>query len=74
VQWRVGAIGKREGKPWSYEIEPEWLGPEMVTLGVEAHISGNVCERGRTYRVRARYKDNTGRWSHWSAPVEFAAR
>ena len=26
---------------------------------------------GHTYRVRARVKDATGRWSHYSAPVEF---
>lgn len=74
VQWRVGAIGKREGEPWKYEIESVWLGPETVTPNVETHIPANVCEPSRTYRVRARYKDNTGRWSHWSAPVEFVAR
>ena len=27
-----------------------------------------------TYRARARYEDNTGRWSHWSKPVQFIAR
>jgi len=26
------------------------------------------------HRVRARYRDNTGRWSHWSEPVTLNAR
>jgi hypothetical protein len=26
------------------------------------------------HRVRARYRDNTGRWSHWSEPVPLAVR
>ena len=26
---------------------------------------------GETYRARVRHKDAGGRWSHWSAPVEF---
>ncbi|MHC4498456.1 MAG: lamin tail domain-containing protein, partial [Planctomycetota bacterium] len=28
---------------------------------------------GRTYRVRCRMKDNSGRWSHWSDPNQFVA-
>jgi len=28
---------------------------------------------GRTYRVRCRMKDSSGRWSHWSGPVQFVA-
>ena len=26
-----------------------------------------------TYRVRARSRDNDGRWSHWSTPVQLTA-
>ena len=32
-----------------------------------------VARPGHTYRVRVRHQDNTGRWSHWSEPVEFVA-
>jgi len=28
---------------------------------------------GQTYRVRCQMKDNTGRWSHWSDPIQFEA-
>jgi Lamin Tail Domain len=28
---------------------------------------------GHTYRARVRHKDNTGRWSYWSEPVQFTA-
>ena len=36
-------------------------------------LPAEVCRPGQTYRVRARYKDLTGRWSHWSNPVQFVA-
>ncbi len=32
-----------------------------------------VIQPGHTYRVRVRMQDNTGRWSHWSPPLEFTA-
>jgi hypothetical protein len=32
-----------------------------------------VVRSGTRYRVRVRHQDNTGRWSHWSAPIEFTA-
>lgn len=31
--------------------------------------SASAVEAGHAYRVRARLRDNTGRWSHWSAPI-----
>jgi len=36
-------------------------------------IPRGIAEPGHTYRVRVRMKDQTGRWSHWSDPVEFIA-
>src|SRR5262249_33716781 len=60
IQWRVGAISGKGSEPWNYEIEPVWLGPETPVQGVDAHIPSGACKPGRTYRVRARYKDATG--------------
>lgn len=33
----------------------------------------SACQPGRAYRARVRYLDATGRWSHWSSPVQFIA-
>ena len=32
-----------------------------------------AARAGQTHRVRVRHKDSTGRWSHWSAPLQFVA-
>lgn len=56
------------------EITAVWESPELAEATAEVAIPGGVAQPGHTYRVRARMKDNTGRWSHWSAPVEFLAQ
>jgi hypothetical protein len=77
VQWRLGEIGRppQSGagrqQVFRYEIEPRWQGEESSEAKTTFQIPGGVCEPKHTYRVRARYKDHTDRWSHWSAPVEF---
>ena len=79
VQWRVGEIsapglaGYVEGKPRRYEIEPCWTSEELSKPAAELRLPADVCKTGHTYRVRARYKDTTARWSHWSEPVQFVA-
>ena len=56
-----------------YEIEPLWESAELTTFNADAKIPASVVREGRTYRVRCRMKDTSGRWSHWSAPVQFVA-
>ncbi|HRT22773.1 MAG TPA: lamin tail domain-containing protein [Anaerohalosphaeraceae bacterium] len=57
-----------------YEIQPLWLSEEITDPASQTvQIPGSVVRPGRTYRVRSRMKDNTGRWSHWSEPIEFTA-
>jgi hypothetical protein len=79
VEWRVGEIGApgvagyRIGEPFKYEIAARWKSEEITTQNTEMSLPKDVCQTGRTYRVRARYKDNTGRWSHWSEPIQFVA-
>ena len=79
VQWRVGEIrapgrpGFEPGRPWRYELEPVWTSDELADGRMTIRIPVKVCTPGHTYRVRARHKDRTGRWSHWSEPVEFVA-
>ena len=73
VQWRLASVGPAPRGPWNYELEPEWLGPEAPAQVADTHIPVSKLRRGSKYRVRARYKDTSGRWSHWSAPAEWTA-
>ena len=74
MQWRVGEIGAPDRKPWRYEIEPLWESAESPAFVPQVHIPQGTCKAGATYRVRARHKDSTGRWSHWSEPAEFTVK
>ena len=57
-----------EGK---YEIDTVWESEEITHFESDITIPASQVKVGRTYRVRCRMKDNTGRWSHWSAPIQF---
>ena len=80
IQWRVGRFsapglpGFREGKPWRYEIEPYWEGSQITEPALRGSVPATVFKSPGIYRVRARYKDATGRWGNWSAPVEISVR
>ncbi|MGC9327205.1 MAG: lamin tail domain-containing protein, partial [Candidatus Hinthialibacter sp.] len=63
---------ERDG-PLKYEIDAIWQSEEMTAFQSQMTIPGDHLTPGRTYRVRARVKDDTGRWSHWSMPVQFVA-
>jgi len=58
----------REGR---YEIDAVWESEEMTDFDSDITIPASEVKVGRTYRVRCRMKDNSGRWSHWSAPRQF---
>jgi hypothetical protein len=57
-----------------YEIDALWESDEITSQNSSMiTIPVGVAEPGHTYRVRCRMKDDTDRWSHWSAPVQFEA-
>ena len=58
----------RESK---YEIDPVWETGEMTDFVSDIKIPATQVKIGHTYRVRSRYKDTSGRTSHFSAPVQF---
>jgi len=58
----------REGK---YEIDAVWESEEMTDFNSSITIPATEVRIGRTYRVRCRMKDTSGRWSHWSVPKQF---
>ncbi|MBN1361584.1 MAG: lamin tail domain-containing protein [Sedimentisphaerales bacterium] len=63
-----------QGRRGKYEIDALWQSEEITTPNsTYMAIPASVVEPGRTYRVRCRVKDTTGRWSHWSQPVQFEA-
>jgi len=64
LEWRVGRIGK---VGW-YELADHWRGESGN--GVEVAIPPDVFREPGTYRVRARWRDDTGRCGHWSPAEE----
>jgi len=60
-------------KPGKYEIDAIWGSEEIPAYNKSIQIPTLTCKVGRTYRVRCQMKDNTGRWSHWSDPIQFEA-
>ncbi len=58
-------------RPGRYEIEALWESGEINPFQSDMNIPASVVRPNRTYRVRCRHKDTTGRWSHWSDPNQF---
>ncbi|MHC4356264.1 MAG: lamin tail domain-containing protein, partial [Planctomycetota bacterium] len=83
IKWRIGEVTADSQKdatplsdrgPGKYEVEAIWESDEITDLQeTSVVIPASVLSPGRSYRVRCRMKDNTGRWSHWSEPVQFVA-
>ncbi len=75
LEWRVGEWSDPSNPYYAtvcdpiYEIETVWRSGEINTFSGSFTIPPEAqLKAGRTYKIRVRYKDNTGRWSHWSAP------
>ena len=58
-------------KRLKYEIDTVWESDELIVFDSHVQIPASVLKPGRTYRVRCKMKDDTGRWSHWSDPNQF---
>jgi hypothetical protein len=77
-QWRLAEIsgpgvpGHVAGTPRKYEINSIWTHETTAAPG-PVTIPYGIATPGRTYRVRVRHQDKTGRWSRWSEAVQFAA-
>ncbi len=63
----------RKSRRVPYEIEAAWESEELGTFASDMVIPASAVQPGRTYRVRCRMKDASGRWSRWSNPVQFVA-
>ena len=80
MQWRIAEISDPTApsfdatQPPKYEIQTTWQSAELPEYHDEFSIPAEVVAAGHAYRVRVRMKDDTGRWSHWSAPQQFVAQ
>ena len=78
MQWRLGEItvtnspSFNPAEPRVYEIQAVWSSGELSNYASDIAFPACTVLPGHTYRARIRMKDTTGRWSHWSAPVQFA--
>lgn len=79
MEWRIaevthpGAVNYDPNGPRLFEIDAAWESGVLFTYGREMTPPPGVIQPGHAYRVRVRMQDETGRWSHWSRPVEFVA-
>lgn len=63
LEWRVGRVGQ----PGQYELISIWA--KEISSGDSVDIPNDLFQGPGEYRIRARWRDDTGRCSHWSAPV-----
>jgi hypothetical protein len=79
MKWRIaevtaaGAPAFDPASPRKYEIGAAWESPEISPFRSDVDVPVGAVEQGKAYRVRCRMRDSTGRWSAWSAPVQFVA-
>ncbi len=77
MEWRLAEIanpttqGFDPTQPWKYEIDATWESGELTAYAATTTVPGSALAAGKTYRARVRMQDSTGRWSHWSEPLEF---
>jgi len=76
IQWRIAEV-LAANTPVSnvaqlrLEWDAAWTSPEINTFISNNTFPEFAVQAGLRYRARVRHKDDTGRWSAWSLPVEF---
>ena len=79
IQWRLAEVQNTNQPPADPRVVPPlewdavWQSRTLTTWSNRITIPGQYVKAGRVYRARVRHLDNTGRWSHWSAPLQFTA-
>ncbi|MBT5690976.1 MAG: hypothetical protein HOI65_07675 [Opitutae bacterium] len=76
IQWRIAEILPvaipsliKKGKP-KLEWYADWDSGPLNLFSDTIRVPARSLQAGRKYRARVRHQDITGRWSHWSAPIE----
>lgn len=79
MEWRIGETYDPTNPTYSptaprpYEITSVWESGELNSFNSSISVPASRLDPGHTYRLRVRFKDANGRWSDWSAPVQFIA-
>jgi hypothetical protein len=79
MKWRIAEItdvnapGFDPTQARPYEITAAWESSELTSFNSDITIPAGAVKVGHAYRVRVKTKDTNGRWSHWSAPIQFIA-
>ncbi|MGC6427541.1 MAG: lamin tail domain-containing protein [Akkermansiaceae bacterium] len=79
MEWRLsqidhpGLANYAANDPYEFEIEDATESGELTVFNSTYTFPLVSARPGNTYRARVRHQDAAGRWSHWSAPVEFVA-
>ncbi|TWT30469.1 CotH protein [Posidoniimonas corsicana] len=78
VQWRVSQVtpvsaGADPSTAFLDEWTSSWDSGALTEFNATTDVPASAVTPGETYRARVRMQDDTGRWSHWSDPVEFVA-
>jgi len=77
MKWRIGEVTDTNApaydptEPRKYEITAAWESDELTLFNSDVTIPSSAVKVGHAYRARVRMKDNTGRWSNWSQPIQF---
>ncbi len=77
LEWRIAEVTDPSNPnydplaPKAYEITPAWESGARTTFSSNMTVPGDNLSPGHTYRVRVRYQDQAGRWSHWSNASQF---
>ena len=76
LQWRVAEITPTNvvvssPSQLKFEWDAVWDSGEMTIFTNQIQVPAVSVLPGKVYRARVRHKDNTGRWSSWSAPIQF---
>ncbi|MGL4650373.1 MAG: lamin tail domain-containing protein, partial [Caldilineaceae bacterium] len=79
MAWRIAEVTHpnapsfQPGAPRMYEAEAVWESGQLTGNSRTLTPPSGFVLPGHAYRVRVRYLDNSGRWGHWSTPIEFIA-
>lgn len=79
MRWRLAEVldptvpNYVAGEPWRYEITELWNSGDLTSFVDTLSLPPEQVQEGHTYRVRVKYLDSGGRWSHWSSPIQFTA-
>ncbi|MCA9152919.1 MAG: lamin tail domain-containing protein, partial [Planctomycetales bacterium] len=77
LEWRVAEVTDAAAPaydpdtPVHFEITPTWTSGRTELFSDTMVLDPAILQVGHAYRVRIRMQDTTGRWSHWSDPLQF---